>query len=69
MTDFTSDSDNEIYLAHVFIDISKRQIKLVSEDGYEDSIVWKFDREGAEGFSETTTAMIETLNEDLLRIY
>ena len=44
MTDYTSDSDNEIYLAHVFINMSKRQIKLVSEDGYEDTVTWKFDR-------------------------
>ena len=50
---------NEIYLAHVFVNIAKRQIKIISEDGYEDTVTWKFDAEGAEGFADTKTAMIE----------
>ena len=49
--------------------MSKRQIKLVSEDGYEDTVTWKFDREGSEGFSETTSAMIECMDEDLITIF
>tara|TARA_B100000941_G_scaffold288521_1_gene265571 strand:- start:453 stop:662 length:210 start_codon:yes stop_codon:yes gene_type:complete len=69
MTDYKDYGDNEIYLAHVFINMSKRQIKLVSEDGYEDTVTWKFDREGSEGFSETTSAMIECMDEDLITIF
>ena len=69
MTDYKDYGDTEIYLAHVFINMSKRQIKLVSEDGYEDTVTWKFDREGSEGFSETTSAMIECMDEDLITIF
>tara|TARA_B100000575_G_scaffold260840_1_gene234084 strand:- start:8686 stop:8895 length:210 start_codon:yes stop_codon:yes gene_type:complete len=62
-------TENEIYLAHVFINIAKRQIKIVSEDGYDDTVTWKFDAEGAEGFADTTSAMIESLDEEMLTIY
>tara|TARA_B100000378_G_scaffold71951_1_gene55268 strand:- start:66 stop:263 length:198 start_codon:yes stop_codon:yes gene_type:complete len=60
---------NEIYLAHVFVNIAKRQIKIISEDGYEDTVTWKFDAEGAEGFADTTTAMIESLDKEMLTVY
>ena len=60
---------NEIYLAHVFVNIPKRQIKIISEDGYEDTVTWKFDAEGAEGFADTTTAMIESLDKEMLTVF
>ena len=60
---------NEIYLAHVFVNIAKRQIKIISEDGYEDTGTWKFDAEGAEGFADTTTAMIESLDKEMLTVF
>ena len=60
---------NEIYLAHVFVNIAKRQIKIISEDGYEDTVTWKFDAEGAEGFADTTTAMIESLDKEILTVF
>ena len=60
---------NEIYLAHVFVNIAKRHIKIISEDGYEDTVTWKFDAEGAEGFADTTTAMIESLDKEMLTVF
>ncbi len=60
---------NEIYLAHVFVNIAKRQIKIISEDGYEDTVTWKFDAKGAEGFADTTTAMIESLDKEMLTVF
>ena len=60
---------NEIYLAHVFVNIAKRQIKIISEDGYEDTVTWKFDAEGAEGFADPTTAMIESLDKEMLTVF
>ena len=60
---------NEIYLAHVFVNIAKRQIKIISEDGYEATVTWKFDAEGAEGFADTTTAMIESLDKEMLTVF
>lgn len=60
---------NQIYLAHVFVNIAKRQIKIISEDGYEDTVTWKFDAEGAEGFADTTTAMIESLDKEMLTVF
>ena len=60
---------NEIYLAHVFVNIAKRQIKIISEDGYEDTVTWKFDAEGAEGFADTTSAMIQSLDKEMLTVF
>ena len=60
---------NQIYLAHDFVNIAKRQIKIISEDGYEDTVTWKFDAEGAEGFADTTTAMIESLDKEMLTVF
>ncbi len=60
---------NELYLEHVFINISKRQIKLLSEDGYEDKVTFKWDEEGAEGFFDTVNTIKENLPEELLTIH
>lgn len=47
------DRDLEPYLAHIFINFSKRSIKLVDDEGYEQDVTFKFDDEGAEGFAES----------------
>ena len=60
---------NELYLEHVFINISKRQIKLLSEDGYEDKVTFKWDEDGAEGVFDTVNTIKENLPEELLTIH
>ena len=47
------DRDLEPYLAHIFINFSKRSIKLMDAEGYEQDVTFKFDDEGAEGFAES----------------
>jgi len=54
------DKDLKPYLAHIFINFSKRSIKLVDEEGYEQTVQFKFDDEGAEGFGET----VNSINDD-----
>jgi hypothetical protein len=43
----------ETYLEHVWINVSKREIKLLDNEGYDETIRFKFDSEGSEGFAET----------------
>tara|TARA_Y100000004_G_scaffold195098_1_gene261306 strand:+ start:1630 stop:1836 length:207 start_codon:yes stop_codon:yes gene_type:complete len=43
----------EPFLQHVFVNVSKRSVKIIDTEGYEESIQWKFDMEGAAGFAET----------------
>lgn len=49
---------------HIFINLSKRSIKLVDEEGYEEVIEWKWDKEGSEGFSETVATISEHVDSD-----
>ena len=43
----------DTYLQHVFVNLSKRQVIMLDDEGYDETVCWKFDEEGAEGFSET----------------
>ena len=47
------ESHVESELAHVFVNFSKRTIKVVDDEGYDKTVNWKWDNEGSEGFSET----------------
>ena len=49
---------------HIFINLSKRSIKLVDEEGYEEVVQWKWDNEGSEGFSETVATISELVDSD-----
>ncbi len=44
-----------IYIEQVFINFSRRSVKIVDSDGYDDTIEWKWNEEGANGFLETVT--------------
>ena len=55
------------YLNHVFIDLSKRSIKLVDEEGYEsDPLDFGFDLEGAQGFTAAVSTLAEELDTDMI---
>ena len=58
--------DTETYLEHVFVNISKREVKIMDNEGYDEVISWKFDGEGAEGFEETLAHFRETIPEDMI---
>ena len=40
------EKDLRPYLAHIFINFSKRSVKLVDDEGYEQNVIFKFDEEG-----------------------
>lgn len=54
----------EATLEHVFINVSKRQVTLLADDGTDQIIEWKWDREGSEGFSETVDALSNVVDSD-----
>ena len=53
-------------LSHIFVNFSKRKMTLVDDEGYEKDVQWKFDDEGAEGFSETIAEVQEIVDNDLI---
>ena len=54
------EKDLRPYLAQIFINFSKRSIKLLDNEGYEQTVEFKFDDEGAAGFAET----VNSINDD-----
>lgn len=48
---------SEQTLEHIYIDFSKRQVTIQSDQGQCKTVQWKWDREGSEGFSETVSAI------------
>ena len=58
----------ETFVEHVWIDVSKRTLNVLDNEGYEENIQWKFDQEGAEGFSDTLISLRDVLPEDKLVI-
>ena len=55
------------YLDHVFIDLSKRSIKLVDSDGFEsDPLDFGFDLEGAQGFTAAVSEIVEVLDSEMI---
>ena len=49
---------------HVFINISKRSVKILDNEGYDKEVEWKWDLEGAEGFAETADAIQNVIDPD-----
>ena len=56
----------ESELAHVFVNFSKRTIKIVDDEGYDKTVNWKWDNEGSEGFSETVKDIEDILDPDMI---
>tara|TARA_R100000005_G_C4854895_1_gene119339 strand:- start:289 stop:483 length:195 start_codon:yes stop_codon:yes gene_type:complete len=53
-------------LAHVFVNFSRRSINIVDDEGYDKTVKWKWDNEGAEGFSETVNEIQDILDPDMI---
>ena len=60
------ESHVESELAHVFVNFSKRTIKVVDDEGYDKTVNWKWDNEGSEGFSETIKDIEDILDPDMI---
>jgi len=60
------ESPVESELAHVFVNFSKRTIKVVDDEGYDKTVNWKWDKEGSEGFSETVSDIEDILDPDMI---
>jgi hypothetical protein len=58
--------DDQTYLEHIWVNVPKRQVKIMAEDGSDEVVTWKFDDEGSEGFSETISTFNEYIPEDMI---
>ena len=57
---------SDTYLEHIWVDISRRTVKIMDSEGVDGVVQWKFDEEGSEGFSETLTTFNENVPSELI---
>ena len=53
-------------LEHIWVDIPKRTVKIMADDGRDEKVQWKFDEEGSEGFTETLATFREYIPEEMI---
>tara|TARA_B100001996_G_scaffold380169_1_gene367145 strand:+ start:2240 stop:2443 length:204 start_codon:yes stop_codon:yes gene_type:complete len=58
--------DKDTYLEHIWVNIPKREVKIIDDEGYDEKVVWKFDDEGAEGFTETLATFKHFIPDDMI---
>ena len=57
---------HEDVLEAVFINFSQRSVKIVDDEGNKKTIRWRWDEEGAEGFSETVSRITDIVDTDII---
>lgn len=57
---------DDTYLEHVWVNIPKREVKIMDDEGRDETVQWKFDDEGAEGFTETVSHFREFIPEEMI---
>ena len=57
---------DDTYLEHVWVNIPKREVKIMDDEGRDETVQWKFDDEGAEGFTETVSHFRDFIPEEMI---
>ena len=50
----------------IFINFSKRSVKILDNEGYDKTVNWKWDIESAGGFAETVSDIQDAVDPDLI---
>ena len=64
MAEITGDTGT--YLEHIWINVSKRQVKIMDNEGYDEIVTWEFSEDGVDGFTETLRHFKETVPDDMI---
>ena len=64
MSEITGDTGT--YLEHIWINVSKRQVKIMDNEGYDEIVTWEFSEDGVDGFTETLQHFKETVPDDMI---
>tara|TARA_Y100000004_G_scaffold120549_2_gene135512 strand:+ start:444 stop:635 length:192 start_codon:yes stop_codon:yes gene_type:complete len=57
---------NETYLEHIWVSIPARNIKILDDQGYDETIQYEFTKEGTEGFTETLASFKENVPDEMV---
>ena len=64
MAEITGDTGT--YLEHIWINVSKRQVKIMDNEGYDEIVTWEFSEDGVDGFTETLKHFKSLIPEDMI---
>ena len=64
MAEITGDTGT--YLEHIWINVSKRQVKIMDNEGYDEIVTWEFSEDGVDWFTETLQHFKETVPDDMI---
>jgi len=57
---------NETYLEHIWVSIPARNIKILDDQGYDETIQYEFTEEGTEGFTETLASFKQNVPDEMV---
>tara|TARA_B100000131_G_scaffold322890_1_gene378594 strand:- start:1310 stop:1507 length:198 start_codon:yes stop_codon:yes gene_type:complete len=55
---------SDTFLEEVYINLSKREVTIISDEGEVKKVSWKWDDEGSEGFAETVDMITKVVPDD-----
>ena len=58
--------DNETYLEHIWVNVAKREVKIMDNEGYDEIVTWEFSPDGVDGFTETLQHFKRLVPEDMI---
>ena len=64
MADVTGDT--ETYLEHIWINVKKREVKIMDNEGYDEIVTWEFSSDGVDGFTETLQHFKRLVPDDMI---
>ena len=64
MADVTGDTDT--YLEHIWVDVKKREVKIMDNEGYDEIVTWEFNEDGVDGFTETIQHFKRLVPDDMI---
>ena len=64
MAEITGDA--ETYQEHIWVDVAKRQVKIMDNEGYDEIVTWEFSSDGVDGFTETLKHFKSMVPEDMI---
>ena len=64
MADVTGDTDT--YLEHIWVDVKKREVKIMDNEGYDEIVTWEFSSDGVDGFTETLQHFKRLVPDDMI---
>ena len=64
MAEITGDTGT--FLEHIWVDVAKRQVKIMDNEGYDELVTWEFSENGVDGVTETLQHFKRLVPDDMI---